>query len=145
IQFADQQKIRMILLEPRELGKTAADLKAHNIPVVLGRTLELPLDEDDAYDSSFTLPAEAHKHGLKIAFGTFDNEFVRDLPYNPVTAVAYGLPYDEALKAVTINPAEIWGVNDQIGSLEKGKWADIVLATGDPLDTPTEIKALYIK
>jgi imidazolonepropionase-like amidohydrolase len=135
----------MILMQPRELEKVGAELKARNIPLVLGRTLELPETEDDAYDSPFTLPAEALKAGLKFAFGTFDNQIVRDLPYNAATAVAFGLPYDEALKAVTVNAAEIWGVADQIGSIEKGKWADFVLATGDPLETTTEIKALYVK
>jgi imidazolonepropionase-like amidohydrolase len=145
LQFAEKQKIRMILMQPRELEKVAAELKARNIPLVLGRTLELPETEDDAYDSPFTLPAEALKAGLKFAFGTFDNQIVRDLPYNAATAVAFGLPYDEALKAVTVNAAEIWGVADQIGSIEKGKWADFVLATGDPLETTTEIKALYVK
>ncbi|HEY6343736.1 MAG TPA: hypothetical protein VIY49_19760 [Bryobacteraceae bacterium] len=59
IEFADRQKIRMILLAPRELGKAAAKLKERNIPVVLGRTLDLPLHEDDPYDSAFTLPAQA--------------------------------------------------------------------------------------
>jgi imidazolonepropionase-like amidohydrolase len=145
IQFADKQKIWMILLQPRELGKASAELKSKNIPVILGRTLELPLNEDAPYDSSFTLPGEAYRAGLKIAFGTFDNEFVRDLPYNAATAVAYGLPYQEALKAVTLNAAEIWGVNGQIGSLQKGKWADLMLTTGDPLETQTEVKTLYIK
>jgi imidazolonepropionase-like amidohydrolase len=145
IRFADKQRVRMVLLQPRELGKAAVELKSRNIPVILGRTLELPLNEDDPYDSSFTLPGEAFRAGLKLAFGTFDNEFVRDLPYNAATAVAYGLPYQEALKAVTINPAEIWGVSAQIGSIEKGKWADLMLTTGDPLETQTEVKALFIK
>ena len=145
IKFADKQRVRMILLQPRELGKAAQELKARNIPVILGKTLELPLDEDDPYDSSFTLPREAFRAGLKIAFGTFDNQFVRDLPYNAATAVAYGLPYQEALKAVTLNPAEIWGAGSQVGSLEKSKWADLILATGDPLETQTGIKALFIK
>jgi imidazolonepropionase-like amidohydrolase len=145
IQFADRQKIRMVLLHPRELGKLAPDLKSRNIPVILGPTLDLPLNEDDAYDSAFTMPAEAFNAGLKIAFGTFDNEFVRNLPYNAATAVAFGLPYDVALKAVTINAAEIWGVTDQVGSLEKGKWADLMLTNGDPFETQTEVKALFIK
>jgi imidazolonepropionase-like amidohydrolase len=145
IRFADKQRVRMVLLQPRELGKAAAELKSRDIPVILGRTLELPLNEDEPYDSSFTLPGEAFRAGLKLALGTFDNEFVRDLPYNAATAVAYGLPYPEALRAVTINPAEIWGVGAQIGSLEKGKWADLILTTGDPLETQTEIKALFIK
>ena len=145
IRFGDKQRVRMVLLQPRELGKAAAELKSRNIPVVLGKTLELPLTEDDPYDSSFTLPAEAFRAGLKIAFGTFDNQFVRDLPYNVATAVAYGLPYEEALRAVTLTPAEIWRVGSQIGSLEKGKWADMMLTTGDPLETQTEIKALFMK
>ena len=145
IQFAEKQKIRMVLLQPRELEKVSAELKARNIPVVLGRTFQLPENEDDPYDSSFTLPGEALKAGLKFAFGTFDNEFVRDLPYEAAAAVAFGLPYEEALKSMTIHAAQIWGVSDQIGSIEKGKWADLMLATGDPLETTTEVKALYIK
>jgi imidazolonepropionase-like amidohydrolase len=145
IQFADRQKIRMVLLEPRELGKAAAELKSRNMPVVLGRTLELPLNEDDPYDAAFALPAQAFRAGLKIALGTFDNEFVRDLPYNAAAAVAYGLPYEEALKAVTVNPAEIWGAGTQLGSLAEGKWADLMLTDGDPFETRTAIKAVFVK
>jgi imidazolonepropionase-like amidohydrolase len=145
IRFADAQRIRMVLMGPRELGKAASELKSRNIPVVLERTLELPLSEDDPYDAAFTLPAEAFRAGLKIAFGAFDNEFVRNLPYSVAAAVANGLPYEEALKAVTINPAEIWGAGAELGSLEKGKWADMILAEGDPFETRTVIKALFIK
>jgi imidazolonepropionase-like amidohydrolase len=145
IAFADKQNIKIVILQPRELEKAAAELKAKNIPVILGRVLALPETEDDPYDQAFTLPAEAYKAGVKFAFGTFNNEFVRNLPYQAATAVAFGLPYDEALKAVTINPAQIWGVGDRLGSVEKGKWADLVIATGDPLEIQTEIKHLYIK
>ena len=81
IAFADKQNIKIVLLQPRELGKAAAELKAKNIPVILGRVLALPETEDDPYDQAFTLPAEAYKAGVKFAFGTFDNEFVRNLPY----------------------------------------------------------------
>jgi imidazolonepropionase-like amidohydrolase len=59
--------------------------------------------------------------------------------------VAFGLPYDEALKAVTVNPAQIWGVADRVGSIEEGKWADLIVTDGDPLETKTEIKELFIK
>jgi imidazolonepropionase-like amidohydrolase len=145
IAFANKEKIRIVILEPREIGKTAADLKARNIPVILGQTLDLPRTQDDSYDAAFTLPAELYRAGIKFAFGTFNNQFVRDLPYNAGTAVAFGLPYDEALKALTINPAEIWGVADQLGSLEKGKSADLMVLTGDPLETPTQVKHLFIK
>ena len=99
IAFAEKQNIKIVILQPRELGKAAAELKAKNIPVILGRVLALPDAEDDPYDEAFTLPAEAYKAGVKFAFGTFTNEFVRNLPYQAATAVAFGLPYDEALKA----------------------------------------------
>jgi imidazolonepropionase-like amidohydrolase len=82
---------------------------------------------------------------VKFAFGTFENEFVRDLPYQAATAVAFGLPREEALKAITINPAEIWGVSDQAGSIEKGKLADLVVTTGDILEIQTQVKHVFIK
>ncbi len=144
IAFSEKQNIKIVILQPRELGKVAAELKAKNIPVVLGRVLALPEDEDSAYDESFTLPAEAYKAGVKFAFGTFNNEFVRNLPYQAATAVAFGLPYDEALKAVTIAPAQIWGVSDKVGSVEKGKVADLMVTDGDPLEIQTQVKHLYI-
>ena len=133
------------MLQPRELLKAAAEVKANNIPVILGRVLALPEHEDDPYDEAFTLPGQAYKAGVKFAFGTFTNEFVRDIPYQAATAVAFGLPYDEALKAMTINAAEIWGAADQIGSVEKGKLADLMVTDGDPLEIQTQVRHLYIR
>ena len=125
-----------MILQPRDIAKAGPELKAKNIPVILGRVLALPEQEDDPYDGAFTQPAEAYKAGVKFAFGTFNNEFVRNLPYQAATAVAFGLPYEEALKAVTINAAQIWGHANDIGSVEKGKWADLMVTTGDPLESP---------
>jgi len=145
IAFAEKEHIKIVILAPQELGKEGPELKAKNVPVILGRTEALPENQDAPYDYAESLPGEFYKAGVKIAFGTFDNEFSRNLPYNAARAVAYGLPYDAALKAITINAAEIWGAGDKMGSIEKGKWADLMLVNGDPLETPTQIKALYIK
>jgi len=145
IAFAEKQNIRIAILQPREIGGVAAELKAKNIPVILGRVLALPETEDSPYDEAFTLPSEVYKAGIKFAFGTFENEFVRNLPYQASTAVAFGLPYDEALKAITINPAEIWGASDKIGSVEKGKLADLMVTDGDPLAIQTQVKYLFIR
>ena len=91
--------------------------------MILGRVLALPEQEDDPYDEAFTQPAEAYKAGVKFAFGTFNNEFVRNLPYQAATAVAFGLPYEEALKAVTINAAQIWGHADKTSApWKRAKW-----------------------
>jgi imidazolonepropionase-like amidohydrolase len=145
IAFSEKQRVRIVILQPRDIAKVGAELKAKNIPVILGRVLALPETEDDAYDEAFTQPAEAYKAGVKFAFGTFNNEFVRNLPYQAATAVGFGLPYDEALKAVTINAAQIWGASNDLGSVEKGKWADLMVTNGDPLETQTQVKYLFIK
>lgn len=145
IAFAEKQRIKIVILQPHDIAKSGAELKAKNIPVILGRVLALPDQEDDPYDSAFTQPAEAYKAGVKFAFGTFNNEFVRDLPYQAATAVAFGLPYEEALKAVTINAAQIWGHANELGSVEKGKVADLMVTTGDPLSNSTQVKHVFIK
>jgi imidazolonepropionase-like amidohydrolase len=144
IAFADKARVNLVILQPHGLGSAAEELKAKNVPVILGKVLALPQAEDDPYDQAFTLPSEVYKAGVKFAFGTFENEFVRNLPYEAATAVAFGLPQEEALKAITINAAEIWGVGDQVGSIEKGKTADLIVTNGDPLEIQTQIKHLYV-
>jgi imidazolonepropionase-like amidohydrolase len=145
IQWAKKQNVKLVIMQPLEIGKAGPELKAEDVPVILSRVLALPNGEDASYDQAFTLPAEAYKAGVKFAFGTFTNEFVRNIPYQAATAVAFGLPYDEALKALTVNPAQIWGVSDQLGSVEKGKIADLIVTDGDPLEIQTQIKHLYVK
>jgi imidazolonepropionase-like amidohydrolase len=145
IAFAESQKIRLVLAEAREAWKVADLLKQKNIPVILGPTLELPLEEDDPYDKAYTLPAELHRAGVKFAFASFSTSFARNLPYQAAMAVAFGLPYEEALKALTLYPAQIWGVSDKLGSIEKGKWADLIVTDGDPLETRTQIKRVFIQ
>ena len=108
-------------------------------------TLTSPLNEDDPYDRLLTQPAELAAAGVKFAFGSFDNSFARRLGQQAANAVAYGLPYDEALKAVTIYPAQIFGVSDQVGTLETGKVANIIVTNGDPLELTTDVKYLFIK
>lgn len=145
IAFAEKQHVKIVILEPHDIAKVGAELKAKNIPIILGRTEALPDGEDEPYDEGFTGPVDAYKAGVKFAFGTFDNEFSRNVGLNAARAVAYGLPADEALKSVTLYPAQIWGVGDKMGSIEKGKWADFIVADGDPLDTMTHIERVFIK
>jgi imidazolonepropionase-like amidohydrolase len=144
VEFAEKQRVKIIIADPHDFGSTAALLAKHNIPVVLGETLTLPLKEDDAYDSQYSLPEQLHKAGVKFCFATFDVEFARNLPFQAAAAVAFDLPQEEALKAVTINAAEILGVSDRLGSIEKGKIADLILTDGDPLLATTSIKAEFI-
>ena len=144
VEFAEKQKVKIIIADPRELGSAGPVLKAHNIPVVLGKTFQLPLRDDDPYDAPYTLPNDFYKAGVKICFGTFDVEFARNVPFEAAQAAAFGLPHDEALKALTINSAQILGAGDQLGSIEKGKVADLILTDGDPLEAKTNVKQMFI-
>lgn len=144
VAFADKEKVKIIIADPREIGTTGELLKSRGIPVVLGKTFDLPLRDDDPYDAPYTLPNEFYKAGVKICFGTFDVEFARNLPFEAAQAVAFGLPAEEALKAATINSAEILGAGTQIGSIEKGKIADLIVTDGDPLQARTNIKRMFI-
>ncbi len=118
-----------------------ASLKA---PVIVGPIYENP-KPDERYDAVYSLPAQLQKRGVQIAFASYDAHSSRNLPYQAGFAVAFGLPYDEALKAITLNPAQIWGVADKLGSLDVGKTANIVVANGDPLDLKTDVKQVFIE
>jgi hypothetical protein len=145
IEFADAEKIKVILADPIEIGSTGPLLKQRNIPVVLGEVFRLPAHDDDPYDQPYTLPNEFFKAGVKICFATFDVQFARNVGFQAAQAVAFGLPHDEALKALTINSAEILGVADRIGSIEPGKLADLILTDGDPMEARTNIKQMFIE
>jgi imidazolonepropionase-like amidohydrolase len=145
VEFCDKQKLKMILGGGAEAYKVKDLLRSKSIPVVLGPTLTLPREEDDPYDRLLTQPAELLAAGVKFAFGSFDNSFSRRLGQQAANAVAYGLPYDEALKAVTVYPAEIFGLADQVGTLESGKIANVIVTNGDPLELTTEVRYLFIK
>jgi imidazolonepropionase-like amidohydrolase len=148
IAFADKQKVKIILCEAQESNKVTKEIKEHNIPVILGPVLTLPSSEDAAYDQSFTVAAELQKAGIVFSLGSLrgkSNIDSRNLPFQAAQAVAFGLPKEDAMKAVTKNAADIWGVGDQIGTLEEGKWADLLVSDGDPLEAQSNIKLLFIK
>ncbi|HKM90757.1 MAG TPA: amidohydrolase family protein [Candidatus Acidoferrales bacterium] len=144
VEFCDKQKVRMILGHGADSLKVKDLLKAHNIPVILGPTMRLSQNEDDPYDKFFTLPSDLQKAGIRFAIASYGLEFVRRLPQQAGNAVAYGLSYDDGLKAITLYPAQILGLDKDLGTLEKGKIANIMITNGDPLEMRTEVKHLYI-
>jgi len=144
VEFCDKQKVKMIVGSGADSMKVAELLKSKNIPVILGPTMQLSQNEDDPYDKYFTLPADLQKAGIKFAIASFDLQFVRRLPQQAGNAVAYGLSHDEGLKAITLYPAQIMGLDKDLGTLEAGKIANIMITNGDPLELRTEVKFLYI-
>ena len=142
--LADSFKLKVVLRGPRDAWRVADTLAARGIPVIVGPTTQAP-GPDDPYDALYAQPGVLAKAGVKIAFQTSGASDVRDLPYNAALATAYGLSMDDALKAVTINPAQIFGVGDQYGSLQAGKVANVVVTTGNPLDVRSNVKYLFIR
>ncbi len=144
IEFSDKQKVKIILADPYECYKVIPEIKAHNIPVVLGPTLSLPINPDDPYDRSFTTPAELQKAGIKFAIASFSARQSRNLPFQAAAAVPFGLSHDDAYRAVSLSAAEIFGVAKQMGSIEEGKSADLIVADGDPMEVTTNVKMVFI-
>ncbi len=145
VEFCDKQRLRIVLAGGLEAYKVKDLLRSKGVPVILRPVLTLPLDEDDPYDRLLSQPAELAAAGVKFAFASFDNSFARRLGQNAANAVAYGLPYEEALKAVTIYPAHIFGLDEQIGTIEQGKLANVMVTNGDPLELTTDVKYLFIR
>ncbi len=144
IRFADEFKLKMILADAQDVANVIPELKARNIPVILGPILDLPPREDDPYDLIFTNAKTLYDNGIRFSIQSNDTHNARNLPYNAAACAAYGLPKDVALKSVTIFAAEIFGVADRIGSLETGKIANVIVTDGDPLEIVTHVRRLFI-
>jgi imidazolonepropionase-like amidohydrolase len=144
IQFVKDEGIRAIFFGAEQGFKVAGEIKEAGIPVVFGSLYDLPPVWDDGYDALYRNPGLLDAAGVKIAFSSASASAAKDLPYHAAKAAAFGLDRKEALKAVTIYPAEIFGVDKRMGSLEKGKAANIVLADNDILELRTNILKVYI-
>jgi imidazolonepropionase-like amidohydrolase len=142
--LADTFGIRVVLRGAREAWRLADTLAMRKIPVIVGPTTSVP-GAEDPYDMTYANPGVLARAGVKIAFQTSDAANSRNLPYNAALAVAYGLDPDAALRALTINAAEIFGVADRYGSLEPGKVANVIVTTGDPMDVRSTVRHLFIR
>jgi imidazolonepropionase-like amidohydrolase len=139
----DDFGFKVIISGGDEGYKVAAELARRNVPVIVGSLRSTPA-ADAPYDAVFANPGVLHRAGVKIAFSTGDGANSRHLPFHAALAVAYGLPAEAALQAMTVNPAQIWGVADRLGTIEVGKSADLFVASGDPLDIRTTVSAVFI-
>ena len=144
--LADSFKLKPVLRGATEAWMLADTLAARKVPVIVGPMVSVP-EGEAPYDAIYAMPGVLAKAGVMIAFQTNDGGEgdSRNLPYNAALATAYGLDPEEALRAITINPAKIWGVGDRLGSLETGKVANLFVTTGDPLDVRTQVRHVFIR
>lgn len=144
IKFVQEEKLKAIFFGVEQGWRVAEDLKKAGIPVVFSSLNRMPPEWEDGYDGIYRNADVLCQAGVKFAFSSQSSSLAKDLPYHAAKAAAFGLTRKEALKGVTINPAEIFGVDHLMGSLEKGKVANIVLADGDILELRTNIKHVFI-
>ncbi|HLW53748.1 MAG TPA: amidohydrolase family protein [Candidatus Angelobacter sp.] len=141
--MAKEFHLKVILNHVTHSNEVLDKVAASGFPVIVGPIYEEP-KEWERYDAVYRVPAELARRGVKIAFATYDAHNARNLPYAAGYAVGFGLPADEALKAVTLNPAQMFGVDKDLGSLDVGKTANVVVANGDPLDVKTDVRHVFI-
>jgi len=149
LRFADDLKLpKVVLVGGDDAWRVADELKARDIAVIAGPTLETPRRRSDAYDAAYVAPARLQKAGVRYCISDGGSSFnamnSRNLPYHAAMAAAFGLPRDEALKSVTLYPAQILGVGDRLGSIEKGKIADLIVTDGDPLEITTHVEQVWV-
>jgi imidazolonepropionase-like amidohydrolase len=146
--WAKEAQLKIVLVGGQEAWRMASQLKESDTPVIITLSTALPPRRDDGYDSTFGNAAKLHEAGVRFCMAmngrNSEAPHERNLPYEASMASAFGLPKDEALKAVTLYPAQLLGVDDQLGSLQVGKAATLIVTNGDPLDFPTQVEAAYI-
>ena len=145
IKWVADNKVNAIFTGVSEGYRVTKELAKSGVPVITGPVLSIPGRSSASYDIAYKNAGIMQKAGIRVAIRTNETENVRNLPFNAGFAAAYGMGVEEALKAVTIIPAEIFGVADQLGSLEKGKVANLFICDGDPFETKTQVEHLFIK
>jgi imidazolonepropionase-like amidohydrolase len=148
LDWSERQGVRIIVVGGQEAWRLADVLALHDVPVILGTPFAMPPRDDDPVDAPYRNAAVLHAAGVRLAFGTggdsFDAANSRNLRLNAAQAVAYGLPPDAALHALTQGAADLLGVGDRVGAIAVGREATLFAADGDLFDTPTAVTAAWI-
>lgn len=146
VAWAEKEHVKLILLGGYDAWRVTNLLKAKDIPVIVSPIERTPWRSWEAYDDPATLPKKLFDAGVRFCIageGGASNE--RNLPYHAAMAASYGLPKEEALKSVTLYPAQILGIADRVGSLETGKDATMIVTTGDPLEIMSNVEMEFIQ
>ena len=145
IKFVQEEKIKAIFRGCAQGFKVADKIKEAGIPIIIDELYRNPSEFEGGYDAPSRNVAELAKAGVTICFSSEGNPIIgKDFPYHAARAVAFGMDNEEAIKALTITPPRIYGIDNQVGSLKEGKNADLFITTEDPLDIRSEVKHLFI-
>ena len=144
LKFAEKHELKLILSGATDAWKLAEQLKQRDVAVITGPVMTGPLESYDPYDAPYANAHALHAAGVRFCIRSNSASNSRNAPFEAAQAVAYGLPAEEGLKAVTLYPAQILGVSDRLGSIEVGKLANLIITTGNPLQPTSQIKGIFI-
>jgi imidazolonepropionase-like amidohydrolase len=149
VQWADENDYKMVLVGGRDAWRLADMLSEHRIPVIYDKTFTLPSRGEDSYDAHYSAPSILAEAGVKVIFSEGISRFaassIRNLPHSAAQAVAFGMRKEEALKGITLYPAQILGMGDRLGSIESGKEASLIALTGELLDIRSQVTEMWIQ
>jgi imidazolonepropionase-like amidohydrolase len=144
VEFAARERVRLVIFGGYDAPRCAALLREHGVAVIVSPVHRSPRRPDEPYDDAYTIPARLHAAGVRFAIAYAGASNARNVAYQPGTAIAFGLPPDEGLKAITLHPAQILGFADRLGSLEPGRDATLIVTDGDPLENGTRVARAWI-
>ncbi len=142
--FAEKEKLKLVITGGTDAWKLAGELKAREVPVIVGPVMRSPMSNADPSDAPYANPGRLFEAGVKFCIRSDNASNSRNTPFESAMAVAYGLPPEEGLKAVTLSAAEILGIDNQTGSLTPEKTANLVILDGGPLQHTSNIKGTFI-
>lgn len=148
LRWAEKEGLRIILAGGYDSWRISDELKRLEVPVILGPVHRNPIRRHEPYDTPYTVALKLHQAGVAFCIGGGGSRFTasstRNLPYGAAMAASFGLPKEEALKAVTLYPARILGLAGHLGSIDPGKSASLMVTDGDPLEIRTRVKHVFI-
>lgn len=137
--------LKLSIVGGRDAPMSADMLKRHSVGVIVDGTIRFPKRDDAPYDDAYTVPARLQEAGVQWCLASGDETpHERNLPYSAAIAVSHGLPHEAGVRGITLGAAEVLGIADRYGSLEKGKSATLIITTGDVLEVATQVKMAFI-
>jgi imidazolonepropionase-like amidohydrolase len=148
VNWATTNHYKIILADARDAWMEADLLAEKKVPVIYSHVYTLPPQDSEGYDVQYRAPAVLQKAGVQVVFGnglsTMDAALTKNLPYLAAQAVAFGFPAQEALKGITLYPAQVAQVADRLGSIEVGKDATLFAADGEILDIRSHVTRMWM-
>jgi hypothetical protein len=144
VAFAEEMGLRYLIRGARDAWKMTDFLVEHDVKVLFSGIHGTP-GRDEPYDVYYATPARLHEAGVDFAIYSGGTANVFSLTYEAGMAVAFGLPLDKALRALTLDAARLLGVDDRLGSIEEGKIANLLVTTGNPVEYTSQVETMFIR